>query len=282
MKADPTRDFEGSGLFADLRDRGYISCTIPWDVVRPSDVFSRFDALQESALGTDGLDPYRQIDEVLIKRGGDTPLLSTSPVAKLFFAVDGLTGYGHTYFPGTLRATNTNVRIPPALYALWEVLELIIATADPVLRTALSDLPGIDALPTGVRVWKYIKNELPWATPPHYDLTVISAVLATVNPDQELLAIGLEANGAPIRMVRERVWDLKRFSPKPDQLSIVLPGIYANRWGLDPTWHFVKALDSPGACRHSLVWSLVHPPNLPVRPTRHVQDEIAPNQVVWT
>ncbi|WP_461334117.1 hypothetical protein [Bradyrhizobium embrapense] len=246
------------------------------------DVFSRFDALQESALAPGGLASYRQVDELLIKRAGDTPLLSTSPVARLHYAVDGLVGYGHSYFPGTLQAIREHCLVPLPLEALWEALEKAIATADPVLRTELSALPEVDSLPSGVRIWKYIKNDLAWVTPPHYDLTAISAVLATVNPDEELLTIGLEANGAPIKMVRERTTGLKQFTPTPEQFSIVLPGIYSNRWDLEPTWHYVRALDHPSACRYSLVWSLIHPPYQPVRPTRHVQDEVAPNEVTWT
>jgi hypothetical protein len=282
METGPVEVMERGGLAADLRDRGYATCAIPWDEVGPSDVFSRFDALQENAFAPGGLASYRQVDELLVKRGGETPLLSTSPVARLYYAADGLVGYGHTYFVGTLQAVRQHCSVPPPLEALWETVEIAIASADRVLRTELSPLPGVDSLPSCVRIWKYIYNDLPWVTPPHYDLTVISAVLATVNPGEELLTIGLEGNGAPIKMVRERATDLKRFTPTPDQFSIVLPGIYSNRWGLEPTWHYVRALDHPGACRYSLVWSLIHPPYQPVRPTRHIQDEAAPNEVMWT
>lgn len=267
---------------ADLRNRGYATCAISWDEVRPPDVFACFDDLLASAFASAGTELYRQIDEVLMDRGGDTPRLSTSPVAKLYYSVEGLVGYGHTYFPGTLQAVRGHCPVPPVLEALWESLECAIATAEPALRTKLAPLREVDSLPSCIRVWKYIKNELPWAAPPHYDLTAISAVLATVNPEAELLTIGLEANGAPIKMVRERATGLKRFSPTPDQFSIVLPGIYANRWDLEPTWHYVRALNHPSACRYSLVWSLIHPPYQPVRPTRHVKDEVAPNEVIWT
>jgi hypothetical protein len=269
------------GLTAELRERGYATCVIPWDEVRPSDVFSCFDALEDNALAPGGLASYRQIDELLMKRAGNTPLQSTSPIARLHYSVNGLIGFGHTYFPGTLQAVREHCSVPAPLEALWKTLEIAIATAEPVLRTELSPLPDVDSLPSGVRIWKHIQNDLPWATPPHYDLTAISTVLATANPDQELLTIGLEANGAPIKMVRERTTDLKRFSPTPDQFGIVLPGIYSNRWDMQPTWHYVRALDHPEARRYSLVWSLNHPPHQPVRPTRHVQDEVAPNEVVW-
>lgn len=268
-------------LVDDLRAKGHATCSIPWKEVRPSDVFSCFDALQSNVLASGGLEAYREIDEVLVERGGDTPLLSTSPVARLHYSVDGLLGFGHTYFPGTLQAVRKRCSVPPPLEGLWETLERAISTAEPVLRRELAPLQGVDSLPSGVRIWKYIKNELPWTTPPHYDLTVISVVLATVNPGEELLTIGLEANGAPIKLVRERTTGLKRFSPSPDQFGIVLPGIYSNRWDLEPTWHYVRALEHPSACRYSLVWSLIHPPCQQVRPTRHVQDEVAPNEVVW-
>jgi len=282
METKPVEVSKWGGLAAHLRDRGYGTCAIPWGEVGPSDVFSRFDALEKNASSPGGLATYRQVDEFLVKRGGDTPRLSTSPLGRLHYAVDGLIGYGHTYFPGTLQEVRKHCSVPPLLEALWETLEIAISTADPVLRSELSLLPGVDGLPSGVRIWKNVHNNLPWVTPPHYDLTVVSAVLATANPEEELLTIGLEANGAPIKMVRERITDLKRFTPTPDQFGVVLPGIYSNRWDLDPTWHYVRALDHPGACRYSMVWSLVHPPSQPVRPTRHVQDEVAPNEVMWT
>lgn len=271
-----------NALVSALIERGYGTCRIPWNATHPADVFSRFDALQESAATPEGLATYLQVDRALVARAGDTPLLSTSPVARMYYAADGLTGFGHTYYPGTLDAVREVCPVPPALEALWEALESIISVVDPLLRKELSSLHGIDDFPSGVRIWKYIKNELAWATPPHYDLTVVSAILATANSCEELLTIGLEANGAPIRLVRERVGNLRRFSPELIESCIVLPGIYSNRWGLEPTWHYVKALSLQDERRHSLVWSIVHPPHLPVRPTRHVQDEVAPNEVTWT
>lgn len=282
MKPEMAESCAGGDLVAHLRDRGYATCVIPWSVVWPSEVFSLFDALLETALATKGLEPFREVDEILVKRAGDTPLLSTSPMGKLRHTVDGCVGYGHSYFPGTLKAVQTRCTIPRPLAALWVALETMIAAAEPVLRDGLSPLPGAKSLPSAVRIWKYVQNDLHWATPPHYDLTAVSSVLATLNPNEELLTIGLEANGAPIGMVRERTEDLKRFSPAANQFAIVLPGIFSNRWGLEPTWHYVKPLRLPNTCRYSLVWSLIHPPNEPMRPTRHVQDEIAPNQVTWS
>src|SRR4051812_43209989 len=111
MEANQVAVLEAGGLAADLRDQGYATCVIPWDEVGPSDVFSHFDALQENAFASGGLESYRQVDELLLKRGGDTPLLSTSPVARLYYAVDGLVGYGHTYFPGTLQAVRNDCSI---------------------------------------------------------------------------------------------------------------------------------------------------------------------------
>jgi hypothetical protein len=282
MEATPAEIIEERGLAADLRAQGYATCVIPWGEVGPLDAFSRFDALQETAFAPAGLASYWQVDDLLAERGGDTPLLSTSPVARLRYEVDGLVGCGHSYFPGTLQAIRKHCSVPPPLESLWETLEILIAAAEPVLRMKLSSFSGVDSLPSGVRIWKNFHSHQPWLTRPHYDLTAISAVLATVNPDDELLTIGLEANGAPIKMVRERTTGLKQFSPSSDQFSIVLPGIYSNRWDLEPTWHYVRALRHPAACRYSLVWSLIHPPHQPVRPTRHVQDEVAPNEVVWT
>ncbi|MGO7482954.1 hypothetical protein ACCT28_17240 [Rhizobium ruizarguesonis] len=268
------------GPIADLRDRGYLSCVIPWREVVPSEVFSLFDALQESVTTADDPASYHHVDRLLVERAGNTPLQSTSPVERLYYEVDGLIGYGHSYFPGTLRALQEQCSIPRPLRELWEALEMTIAIADPVLRTALSGFPGLDELPSGIRVWKYIHNSLPWVSPPHYDLTVFSAILATANPEEELLTIGLEANGAPIKLIRARTEGLKKFTPTPNQFSIVLPGIYSNRWDLEPTWHYVRAL-RPGTFRHSLVLGLNHPSHHPVRATRHVQDEIAPNEVIW-
>ena len=234
MKLAPAKCFERSGLAADFRNRGYTTCFIPWGEAQPSDLFSRFDALLEETLEDGGVARYRRVDELLVKRAGDTPLQYTSPIANLSYNVHGLVGFGHSYFPGTLRAVRQLCSIPPRLETLWETLEMVIATAAPILRHTLSSLPGADGLRSGVRIWKNIRNDLPWVTPPHYDLTVVSAILATANPSGELLRIGLEANGAPIRMVRERIEHLRQHTPTSEQFAILLPGIFANRWIWSP------------------------------------------------
>jgi hypothetical protein len=105
--------------------------------------------------------------------------------------------------------------------------------------------------------------------------------LATQNPGDELLSIGLEGNGAPIKLVRDRVSALRQFTPRKNQFGIVLPGIYSNRWDIAPTWHYVRQLNHPGTQRYSLVWGLVHPPDEPVKRTRHVRDELGIGSGNW-
>jgi hypothetical protein len=282
MERFPERELEHStgglapraDLVAALRSRGYCTCPISWGDASPTEIFNYFEALLGEALSLGGQEPYREVDAILVKRGGDKPMLSTSSTQMLCFKNDGNTFYGHSYFPGTLSAVSRLCCIPAPLQALWEALEAVIASVDYVIRTALSALGGVERLSSALRLWKYAYSEQGWLIPPHYDRTVFSVVLVTDNPDEELLSVGIQGNGAPIKMVRDRVAALRQFSPRRDEYALVLPGMFANRWNLEPTWHCVRPLLRPGTHRYSLIWALTDSPNEPPQPTRHLLDDL--------
>lgn len=154
---------------------------------------------------------------------------------------------------------------------LWKTLEDVFGVVDSQLRQALRGLDSVGRMPSSIRVWKYVHSGGP-CLEPHYDATVFSALIASLNPEGELLSIGLEANGVPIELVRERLDHLRQIHPPSNQACCIFPGVFANQWDIEPTWHYVRQLPHPSTCRYSLIWGLWHPEGLPVRMSQHISN----------
>ena len=263
-------DGDTSEIVLGMRRRGYATVRIPWTSDGPKDLFARFAELLERLSRPQALEAFDAVDQVLATMAAANPGYATSPLSEHQYQTEAAVFYGHTYARGTLEAVERHCALPVEVAALWRRFEATFEVVDAPLRRALQGLDGVDRMPSSLRVWKYVHNDQPWCSHPHYDIKVFSALIASENPGEELLRVGLEANGAPIEMVRERVDGLRQLVPCSDRLACIVPGVYANRWDLEPTWHYVRQLPGPGTCRYSLIWGLLHPQGDPVRMSPHI------------
>lgn len=259
-----------SRLVSEMRRHGYATLEVNWPDPGPSETFARFAELVDLIDTPRGPDGLAAVDAVLLTRTTGNPRHATSLFSDVRYKTRTAVLYGHTYFHGTLDAVERQCLLPGPVAALWRSLEEVFGVVDRQLRRALRGLDGVGQMPSSLRVWKYVYNDMPWCSHPHYDATAFSALIASQNPEDELLSVGLEANGAPIELVRERVRHLRQLQPSPGQLCCVFPGVFANRWDFEPTWHYVRQLPRPSACRYSLIWGLLHPESLPVKMSQHI------------
>ncbi|HEX5719516.1 MAG TPA: hypothetical protein VF179_25375 [Thermoanaerobaculia bacterium] len=253
-----------------LRRRGHASLDLGWPDPRPPDIFARFADLLDLLDSLSGREGLAAVDAALAPRATSNIRHATALLSGVRFETPYQVLYGHSYSPGTLEALEGKVHLPAPLAALWRSLEAAFAVVDPPLRGALRGLDGVDEMRSCLRLWKYVFQDLPWCSEPHYDATAFTALVASQNPGGELLSLGLEANGAPIDLVRERLWHLRQIQPSLLHHGWIFPGVYANRWGFEPTWHFVRQLPGPSTCRYSLVWRLLHPDDHPVKMSPHI------------
>jgi len=113
------------------------------------------------------------------------------------------------------------------------------------LRDHLIDL--IDAIEKKVKcvtlfkVWRHTpKQGKEFLVPLHYDRSVFTSIVHTMNPMKECLRMGPPGRGEDIEEVRKTSSLDAYYRPSPDDFPLLLPGIYAKDYfDIHPTAHAV-------------------------------------------
>ena len=114
---------------------------------------------------------------------------------------------------------------------------------------------------TMFKVWKYlpVKGEN-YLAPLHFDRTVFSSVVFTLNPGGERLRLGPPGLGLTIEEVRAKVRNEDLVIPAITDFPLLIPGMCARRLlGLEPTPHAVLNVEPElgASARYSLVFFIV-------------------------
>jgi len=172
----------------------------------------------------------------------------------------------YQYLEGLFGYVEARLRGQPARPEILQFLKLMDLNNDD-LKARTGDIINLVESRTPCRtktmfkVWKYlpVKGEK-YLAPLHFDRTVFSTVVYTLNPGGECLRLGPPGLASTIEEVRAKVSNENFITPAPDDFPLLIPGMCAKSLlRLDPTPHAVMNVEPElGAkARYSLVFFIV-------------------------
>lgn len=182
----------------------------------------------------------------------------------IIFEKEGYHFISHQYLDGAYEYLEQNISLRAVNSQVILFLKAM-KDAHLYIKTAIADF--IKAIENSVqcftilKVWKYPRNnEKPCVLPLHYDTSLFTIIVHTLNSGKECLRIGGYGDGKIIEELKKTVNLDEYYKPMPSDFPILFPGVFAKHYfNINPTAHAVTTseIDFTSQSRYSLVFCII-------------------------